>query len=66
MDRDMLFEAFKIAIDKESEAVEFYKGLSEDSDEQELKTLFSEFAEEEEKHLSKLKELYMKMKEEGD
>lgn len=65
MDRDMLFEAFKIAIDREHEAHEFYKGLSEEVDDAELKELFGGFAEEELKHFGKLKELYMKMKEEG-
>jgi rubrerythrin len=65
MDRDMLFEAFKIAIDREHEAHEFYSGLAKDTDDADLKELFGGFAEEELRHFSKRKELYAKMKEEG-
>lgn len=65
MDRDALFDAFKIAIDKEYEAREFYKDLAEKTDDGELKELFERFSEEEHKHFTKLKSLYAGMTEQG-
>lgn len=63
MDRETLFNAFKLAIDKEHEASEMYTGFAQKTTEPELKQLFENFANVELSHFRKLKELYAKMKE---
>lgn len=63
MDRESLFRAFKIAIDREYEAKKFYTDIAEQVDEKELKELFKSFAAEETKHFEKLQSIYKAMKE---
>ncbi len=63
MDRETLFEAFKIAIDNEQQAYEFYTDLAKKNTDAELKKLFEEFAAQESMHLRKLKDKYRDMRE---
>lgn len=58
MNREDLFEAFRIAIDREQEAYEFYTSLAEKSGDEMLSEIFSKFAQEEAQHNEKLRELY--------
>jgi rubrerythrin len=63
MDRDKLFDIFKIAIDMEHEAHEFYTKAAETTSDPEVKMLFEEFAAAELVHKQKLKEKYSLMRE---
>jgi rubrerythrin len=62
MDADTLFRAFKIAMEREHEATEFYSDLASKITEEDLKKLFQQFAVEETKHFNKLAELYKSLK----
>lgn len=62
MDKEKLYEAFKIAMEGEEEAYELYKELSEKTNDIDLKKLFEEFANDESKHLRELKERYESMR----
>lgn len=62
MDKEALFKAFKIAIDREEEAAEFYTDLAKRNIDPELKKLFGEFAEQELIHFQKLKDQYRIMR----
>ncbi len=58
MDIETLFDIFKIAIDKEREAYEFYSKAAATTSNPEAKKLFEEFANVELQHEKKLKEKY--------
>jgi rubrerythrin len=61
-----MFNAFKIGIDREAEAIDFYRNLAKEADDIETKKLFERFAVEENHHMEKLMELYKKMKDQTD
>lgn len=63
MKREDLFDIFKIAIESESEAFEFYQKAAKNTTDPESKKLFEEFALMEESHLTKLKDRYRKLRE---
>jgi rubrerythrin len=63
---EKFFNAFKTGIDKESEAIDFYRNLAKEADDIETKKLFEKFALEENHHMEKLMELYKKMKEQTE
>ncbi len=63
MTKDELFDAFKIAIEKEYEAHGFYRDLAQKTTDGEIKKLLERFAGDELYHLEKLKDLYREMKE---
>lgn len=58
MDRQALLAAFRIAIDKEEEAAQFYTQLAEQAEDPETRKLFRKFADDETSHSDSLKELY--------
>lgn len=58
MDITTLFKAFKIAMEKEDEAIKFYSDLASKIEDEELKELFADFADEEARHFERLSELY--------
>lgn len=62
MDKESLFKAFKIAIEREYEAKKFYADIAEKVNDKELKELFKTFAAEETRHFEKLQSLYGAMK----
>jgi len=59
-----LFEMFKIGVENERNAQEFYKALIEKSTSELQKKIFTSFLQEEEKHEKQLMEVYGEMKEE--
>ncbi|MFZ3066505.1 MAG: ferritin family protein [Nitrospirota bacterium] len=63
MEQEKLFEIFKIAIDKEHEACEFYTKAAQNTKDAEAKTLFEKFALVELEHERALQETYRRMKE---
>ena len=63
MDRQSLLAAFRIAIDKEEEAIRFYKDLAEKADDPEMKKLFQRFSLDETSHFESLKDLYRALRE---
>jgi rubrerythrin len=62
MERDEFFKAFKLAIEGEEQALSQYARLAEAVDDEELKALFSRFAEEEGLHREQLLEAYEQFK----
>jgi rubrerythrin len=58
-----LFELFKIGVESERSAQEFYKDLIKKSTSEMQKKIFNSFLREEEKHELKLMEAYDEMKE---
>ncbi len=63
MTREELFNAFKVAIDKEQEAFEFYSALAKKiTENKELKVLFENFARQESTHLQAFKDLYANLR----
>lgn len=60
--KEDLFSAFKLAIEKEQEAYEFYTYLSGQTDDMELKEVLLLFAREESSHREKLMKFYEKMR----
>ena len=63
MELDQLFDIFKLAIESESQAEEFYQKASQNTTDPESKTLFEEFAKMESYHLRRLKERYAELRE---
>jgi len=63
MEQEKLFEIFKIAIDKEHEAYEFYTKAAQNTKDTEAKALFEKFALVELEHEKALQDKYRKMKE---
>lgn len=63
MDKKELFNAFKLGIEKERSAQEFYKRMIKGVSDVELKQIFITFLDQEEKHERKLSELYAQLKE---
>lgn len=63
MDAETLYKAFKIAIEREHEAKEFYEDLASKIADPEIKRIFQQIASEESKHFDYLTELYKSMKE---
>lgn len=63
MDREKLFEIFKVAIENENEAYEFYLKAAESTSDPESKKLFEEFATIEFTHVNRLKERYAELRE---
>jgi len=59
-----LFKKFKLAIEREYEAYELYKGIAEESSDKKMKKMFEEIAGDELEHRNKIMALYKKMKEE--
>ena len=53
-----MLAAFRIAIDKEEEAAQFYTQLAEQAEDPETRRLFHKFAADETSHRESLKELY--------
>lgn len=62
--RKELFSAFKLAIEKEQEANDFYTYLAGQTDDEELKRVLLKFAHQEAKHRDELMRLYERMKKE--
>jgi rubrerythrin len=62
VDREKLFNAFKLAIEREREAHNLYSHLALEVEDKGLKELFSEFALHEETHLNTLLERYKAMR----
>ena len=62
MDRENLFNIFKVAIENESEAFSFYQNAVLKTSDPTSKKLFEEFARMEEYHLNKLKERYRELR----
>ena len=62
MEQEKLFDIFKIAIDREHEAYEFYKEAAQNTKDAEAKTLFEKFASVELEHERALQETYKRMK----
>ncbi|MEW6002251.1 MAG: ferritin family protein [Nitrospirota bacterium] len=63
IDREKLFDVFKIAIDKEHEAYEFYMNAAANTSNPDVKKLFEEFARVELSHEQKLIDKYRKLRE---
>ena len=63
IDRENLFDVFKIAIDKENEAYQFYLKAAENTSNPDVKKLFEEFAKVELSHEQKLKDKYRELRE---
>ncbi len=63
MEKDALFDIFKIAIDKEHDAHEFYKKAAKNTKNQEARDLFEKFAGIELEHEKALQRLYREIKE---
>ncbi|MBI3355003.1 MAG: hypothetical protein HY034_08985 [Nitrospirae bacterium] len=61
MEQEKLFEIFKIAIDKEHEASEFYTKAAQNTKDAEAKALFEKFASVELEHERALQETYMRI-----
>ena len=64
LDKENLFAVFKIAIDKEREAYEFYLNAAAKTSHPDVKKLFNEFAKVERLHEQKLEEKYREIREE--
>lgn len=62
MDRKSLLAAFRIAIDKENEAFEFYADIAKKTDDPEVQKLFQHFANDEFAHSEALKEMYSSLR----
>jgi rubrerythrin len=58
MERNDLFEIFKLAVDKEHEAYETYKGIAEKVDDENLKKIFEDIANDELRHKEQIMEQY--------
>lgn len=63
MEKDVLFDIFKIAIDKEHDAYEFYKKAARNTKNKEARNLFEKFAGVELEHEKTLQKLYREIKE---
>jgi len=63
MDIETLFNTFKIAIDNEHEAYEFYQNAAANTSNIDAKKLFEEFAQVELQHEKRLKEKYAELRE---
>ena len=62
MDTERLFDIFKIAIEDESRAAEFYQNAAQTTFDAESKQIFEEFARMETQHLNRLKEKYAELR----
>ena len=62
MDNDTLYNVFKVAIDKEYAASEFYRKAAKDTANEEAKKLFEIFVVSELNHKNELEELYNALK----
>lgn len=62
MDDDTLYNIFKMAIEKEYAASEFYRKAAKDTTNEEAKKLFEKFAVSELNHKNELEELYNALK----
>ncbi|MBI4689513.1 MAG: ferritin-like domain-containing protein [Nitrospirae bacterium] len=62
MDIESLFNIFKVAIENESSAAEFYQNAAQNTSDPESKKIFEEFAKMESYHLNKLKERYAELR----
>lgn len=62
MELDTLFNIFKIAIDKEHEACEFYQNAAATTSNIDAKKLFEEFSQVELHHEKRLKEKYAELR----
>jgi rubrerythrin len=58
MDNEKLFEMFKEAVDKEHEAYETYKDIAENVDDDNLKKIFKDMADDELRHKEQIMEQY--------
>jgi rubrerythrin len=58
MEKKELFEIFKVAVDKEHEAYELYKGIAEKVDDENLKKIFEGIANDELRHKEQIMEQY--------
>ena len=63
MKTEDLFEKFKFAIEREYEAYELYKSISEESDDAVTKEVFAKMSQDEFEHRAAIMELYKKAKE---
>ncbi|TNF56724.1 hypothetical protein EP227_00415 [bacterium] len=63
MERKDLFEIFKFAVDREHEAYETYKGIAEKVDDEDLKKIFEEIANDELRHKELIMEQYNNLRE---
>jgi rubrerythrin len=58
MEKEELFKLFKIMIDREQEAYETYKGLAEKFNDDNLKKMFEDMANDELRHIEQIMEQY--------
>ena len=58
MDSEKLFELFKESVDKEHEAFNTYKEIAENVDDEDLKKIFEDMANDELKHKEQIMEQY--------
>jgi rubrerythrin len=58
MERKELFEIFKVAVDNEHEAYETYKNIAEKVDDENLKKIFEDMANDELRHKEQIMEQY--------
>lgn len=65
MKTEDLFEMFKFAIEREYEAYEYYKSISEESDDVVIKNIFAKMSQDEFEHRATIMELYKKAKEQS-
>lgn len=65
MNLDTLFDIFKVAIDREREAHDFYADAAGRTQDPEVKALFEEFSNVELSHERRLKEKYRQLKEQA-
>jgi rubrerythrin len=58
MEKEELFKLFKIIIDREQEAYEMYKGLAQKFNDENLKKMFEDMANDELRHIEQIMEQY--------
>ncbi len=62
MELETLFNIFKVAIENEASAAEFYQNAAQNTSDPESKKIFEEFAKMESYHLDRLKERYAELR----
>ncbi len=62
MEIENLFNIFKVAIENEASAAEFYQNAAQNTSDSESKKIFEEFAKMETYHLNILKERYAELR----